>query len=108
VARGALGNPWIFKEIAQFLKDGTLAQRPGAQEIVDTMRGHLELCIDFYGEKPAVVIFRKFFAWYTRGFRKVRPLRERVSTAKSKFEMLELFEKLSRTEKIRYAYDQQP
>ncbi len=75
VARGALGNPWIFKDISV---------QPDKREIIRTMLTHLDACIDFYGERVGVVKFRKFFIWYTKGFRKIRPLRERVSGAKTR------------------------
>lgn len=93
IARGALGNPWIFKEIAEFLKTGTIIKRPDLKEIAGTMTEHLKMSIDFYEEKNGVVIFRKFFNWYTKGFRKVRPYRERSSRVKTKDEMLGIIEK---------------
>lgn len=89
VARGCLGNPWIFPEIREFLKSGAAPPRPTRQEIVKTMLEHLDMCADFYGERNGVVIFRKFFSWYSRGMRKVRPLRELSSRIKTKKEMQE-------------------
>lgn len=67
VARGALGNPWIFSETAEFLESGTVSLRPDVFDITRTMREHLVLNTAFYGEKTGVVLFRKFFSWYTRG-----------------------------------------
>ncbi|MCX5709197.1 MAG: tRNA dihydrouridine synthase DusB [Candidatus Omnitrophica bacterium] len=77
VARGALGNPWIFED-----------RKPDKKEVVTIMTEHLNSCVDFYGEKRGVIIWRKFFGWYTKGFRKVRPLREKSSRAKTRDEML--------------------
>jgi tRNA-dihydrouridine synthase B len=79
VARGALGNPWIFN-----------GKKPDKIEIIRVMLEHLQGCIDFYGERIGVMKFRKFFGWYTKGLRKVRPLRERSSRAKTKADMLEV------------------
>jgi tRNA-dihydrouridine synthase B len=87
VARGGLGNPWIFREIREFLEEGKIVRRPSPDEIIKTMSEHLGMCVDFYGERNGVVIFRKFFSWYTRGFRRVRPLREASSRAKTSTEM---------------------
>jgi len=94
VARGALGNPWIFRDIASFLKEGKIPERPSLDEVIRVMSGHLDQCIDFYGERIGVVKFRKFFAWYTKGFRKVRPLREKSSKAKTRGEMLRIIGEL--------------
>ena len=89
IARGCLGNPWIFKEIREYLKGETIP-RPGKEDIAKVMLKHLFSCIDFYGERNGVMIFRKFYSWYTKGFRKVRRLRERSSRAKTKDDMLEI------------------
>ncbi|MBI4707294.1 MAG: tRNA dihydrouridine synthase DusB [Candidatus Omnitrophica bacterium] len=93
IARGALGNPWIFKEAREYLKKGTVLLRPSAQEIAKIMLEHLDSSVEFYGEKVGVVKFRKFFGWYTKGLRQVRALRERSSQAKSKQQMVEIIEK---------------
>lgn len=92
VARGSFGNPWIFKEIKEYLTHGKTISRPTQAEIMQTMLEHLGLCIDFYGEKIGVVIFRKFMSWYTRGFRKIRPFREKSSRVKTKEEIIKLTE----------------
>lgn len=76
VARGALGNPWLFKAVT-----------PAKDAVVKIMLEHLDACIDFYGERVGVMKFRKFFGWYTKGFRKIRSLRELSSRAKTKAEM---------------------
>jgi len=87
VARGSLGNPWIFKEIKEYLKSGKIMNRPNEIEIAKVLREHLDSSLDFYGEKNGVVIFRKFYIWYTKGMRKVRRLRERSSRAKTRLEV---------------------
>jgi len=90
IARGALGNPWIFKEIFASLKNKKPAKKATAKKIANTMIEHLNMCIDFYDEKIAVKLFRKFFVWYTKGFPKIRPLREKFSRAKTKNDMMRI------------------
>jgi tRNA-dihydrouridine synthase B len=87
VARGSLGNPWIFKEIREYLKSGKVIKRPEEKEVLQVIREHFDACVDFYGERNGVVIFRKFFIWYTKGMRKVRRLRENTSRAKTRLEV---------------------
>lgn len=96
VARGALGNPWIFKNIQNFLNNGEISRGPSPEEIKETIKMHLNLCIDFYGEKTGVIKFRKFYIWYSRGFIKVKPLRLEVVRVNTKAEMIELIEKLDK------------
>ncbi|OGX18072.1 MAG: tRNA dihydrouridine synthase DusB [Omnitrophica WOR_2 bacterium RBG_13_44_8b] len=87
VARGALGNPWIFREIKEYIKNGKIIDRPSPQQVVEVMVEHLQMSVDFYGERNGVVLFRKFFSRYTKGFRKVRRLRELSSRVKTQEEM---------------------
>jgi tRNA-dihydrouridine synthase B len=101
VARGALGNPWLFKQIAEFLKSGNTLDKPSVDGIIETMIQHLDMCVDFYGEKNGVIIFRKFFAWYTKGFHKIRLLRERSCRAKNKEDMLEIIQGVLANPKIK-------
>ena len=89
IARGCLGNPWIFKEITEYLK-GEVMPRPSNEVIAKVMLEHLDSCIEFYGERNGVVIFRKFYTWYTKGQRKVRKLRERSSRARTRLEVVEI------------------
>lgn len=90
IARGSLGNPWIFKEIKEYLKTGKILPKPSEAKVVKIMLEHLNASIDFYGERNGVIIFRKFFGWYTKGFRRVRPLREKSSRASTKAEIEEI------------------
>ncbi len=92
VARGAFGNPWIFRDIPRFLEHGETSVRPDADTIVDTMLEHYRGCIDFYTPGVSVSIFRKFFGWYTKGFRGVRPLREKSNSVRSSDGMIHIIE----------------
>ncbi len=87
VARGSLGNPWIFKEIKEYLKSGKIIHRPKDENIAKVLREHLDSSLDFYGERNGIVIFRKFYIWYTKGLCKVRRLRERSSRARTRPEV---------------------
>ncbi|MFA5177427.1 MAG: tRNA dihydrouridine synthase DusB [Candidatus Omnitrophota bacterium] len=87
IARGSFGNPWIFQEIKEFLRTGKIIPKPAKETVIKIMLEHLAASIDFYGERNGVVIFRKFFGWYTRGFRRIRPLREKSSRARTRLEM---------------------
>lgn len=98
VARGGLGNPWIFKEIKGFLKNGKVIKRPSQDEIADVILEHLNACIDFYGPTHGVKRFHKFFGWYTKGVHDVRALREksfRVKTKEEMYEIIRAFRKLT-------------
>lgn len=93
VARGALGNPWIFRETAELLKDGRTPPRPDTDELVRTMKEHLTSNVKHNGEKIGVIQFRKFFSWYTKGL-PVKALKLKAFMADKEEEMLEIIEEI--------------
>jgi len=94
IARGALGNPWLFKETKELLKTGNVPERPDVTEIAETMIEHLNAYVDFYGEYLGVMIFRKFFGWYTKGFYNIKPLRGRAFLTSTRNEMTDIINEL--------------
>ncbi|MCX8044096.1 MAG: tRNA dihydrouridine synthase DusB [Desulfobacterota bacterium] len=95
VARGALGNPWIFQQIAAFLTHGTLIETPSLEKVVQTMVQHLNACCDLYGERHGAVVFRKFFVWYTKGIAHIRALRNKAFHAATRADMLDIIGQIS-------------
>lgn len=94
IARGALGNPWIFRDVAALFKDGATPPGPDVAERAAVMKCHLELSVAHWGEKRGVGIFHKFFIWYTRGLAGLRPLRDRAFRTGTKEGLLEVIEEL--------------
>ena len=66
IGRGAQGRPWIFRQIARYLADGTLPPEPGPEEVCAILCGHLRALYDFYGEEAGVRIARKHLGWYAK------------------------------------------
>lgn len=66
IGRAALGRPWIFREIDQFLSTGVRAIEPTAQEIQAIMEAHLRALYAFYGDIVGARIARKHVGWYAR------------------------------------------
>ena len=66
VGRGALGNPWIFREINQALS-GDTPTSADAGTVLNTALTHLDDMILFKGEYRALIEMRKHFAWYLKG-----------------------------------------
>lgn len=79
IGRAALGNPWIFKEIGQYLKDGTIIDRPSDQEIRDMMIRHLDSLIAMKGEHIALLEMRSHGPWYLKGMDHASSLRKVLS-----------------------------
>ncbi len=75
VARGAITNPWIFRDIKALLKDGTLPSTQNLQERADTCLRHLEMEIELKGERRALMEFRKYYHGYFHSIRNGSALR---------------------------------
>jgi nifR3 family TIM-barrel protein len=66
IARGYLGNPWIFWGIRRFIESGTW--EPVLLEVrFGTMKTHLRLSLEVFGERQGVLKMRKHLAWYVKG-----------------------------------------
>ncbi|MEA3500839.1 MAG: tRNA dihydrouridine synthase DusB [Candidatus Marinimicrobia bacterium] len=95
IGRGALGNPWIFRELNKYIsikdKNYKLINvnliRPSYQEIFSIMKKHLNLIEDHYPEKIAYNMFKSHFAWYTKGMKNATKYRDKINHAKSIDEM---------------------
>lgn len=81
IGRAAQGNPWLFREVAHYLKTGELLARPTAAEVRAVLVRHLENLYDFYGEYMGVRVARKHIAWYCRDRAGGAELRARANRA---------------------------
>jgi tRNA-dihydrouridine synthase B len=78
VARGAVNNPWIFREIKTYLDTGTLIPSPGIEERIDTLLEHLRLSVLHKGEPKGVIEFRKHYAGYLRNIPGIARIRHQL------------------------------
>lgn len=76
IGRAAQGRPWIFREIAHYLKTGQHLDTPSITEVKDVLLGHLTELYEFYGEYSGCRISRKHIAWYTKGLRSSNEFRQ--------------------------------
>ena len=80
VARGAMGNPWIFKQIQQQLK-GEIVTYPTYEEIIDMCIKHIDLSIYYYGEEKAIREMRKHIIWYIKGIKNSAEVKNAINKA---------------------------
>lgn len=67
VARGARGNPWIFREIKEYLENGNIIDKPTINDIREMIIRHAKMLVDYKGEYTGIREMRKHIAWYTAG-----------------------------------------
>ena len=96
-ARGAMGNPWLFREIISFLRDGLTPLPPALPEICRTILRHAEMLIALKGEHTALLEMRKHAAWYLSGQKHASAVRRELNEVSSLEELKTLLNQL-RTE----------
>ncbi|MEY8338721.1 tRNA dihydrouridine synthase DusB [Lachnospiraceae bacterium 62-35] len=79
IARGAQGNPWIFKEINHYLETGEILPRPSLDELREIILRHTRMQMEFRGETAGLREMRKHIAWYTSGLPYSASLRNEVN-----------------------------
>ncbi len=98
VARGAMGNPWLFQEIAS---DGKF-MAPTLSELLNEIEAHVRDMTCFYGEKVAMRLARKIVHDYLRGRGFPGEIRNRASFLNT-FEDLQLLLSAASSARVKYA-----
>lgn len=75
IGRGAVLNPWIFRQAKQYLRSGELLPEAGLAERADLLLRHLELSVEYKGMRSGVLEVRKHYAGYLRGLPHVSKIR---------------------------------
>ncbi len=75
VARGAIGNPWVYRETRALLAGEPLPDPPSVAEQGCVIREHFELSVRVHGDEPAARIMRKFGVKYSELHPRSIPLR---------------------------------
>ena len=89
VARGAMGNPWIFKELNAAIHGEEAPPRQTVRELSMMMIRHLDELVQLKDEYSAVREMRKFVAWYTKGVKGAAKLRGKINNIETHAEMKE-------------------
>jgi tRNA-dihydrouridine synthase B len=75
IGRGAVANPWIFKQIKHYLRTGELLPEATIAERVGLLREHLRLSVAYKGERAGVIELRKHYSGFLRGLPHVSKIR---------------------------------
>lgn len=78
IGRGALGAPWLFSQVRDFLLEGKFTPQPSLEEKLTIMCRHIELACSYKGEFMALREARKHVAWYLKGVRGAAGFRRRA------------------------------
>ncbi len=87
IGRAARGNPWIFRRVAEYLKNGKLPDKPSREEIKAMMLRHARMQVEHKGDYTGIREMRKHISWYTTGLPGSAKLRGRINSVESLEEM---------------------
>ncbi len=90
IGRAARGNPWIFKEIFQYLESGKVYSQftPSPAQLREMILTHAQMELEFKGEYTTVREMRKHIAWYTAGYPNSASLRRCINQVETFEELL--------------------
>ena len=82
IGRGALGNPWIFKEINAYFA-GEEFKRPSKEEIYNMIVDQYERLLKLKGERLALLEMRSHVGWYLKGMQGSAQIKNKANQALS-------------------------
>ena len=94
IGRAAQGNPWIFRQVKDYLETGVITSGPSIDEVADMLIRHCQMLVETKGEFTAVREMRKHFAWYTTGIKHAAALRHEVNQVTKQEQFNEFVEKI--------------
>ncbi len=83
IGRGALGNPWIFKQIEYYLKTGEKLEAISNEEKYKVILEHFELLLKEKGEYTATREIRKHISWYVKGMSNATVIRDKINSVET-------------------------
>ena len=90
VGRGAIGNPWIFRDLKAYRETGEVPPRPSWQELMAVVAEHLTLKCEWLGERKGVLEMRRMYGGYFKGFRNASRLRMLIMEEETREGVLEV------------------
>jgi tRNA-dihydrouridine synthase B len=102
VARGALGNPWIFEDIVKYLKNGEAAKKRSLSVKIKVLKDHLDYITRYndigYAHKTGFM--GKVAMWYFKGFPNAAKLRGKIFKLKSYDELINLIDSVDHSKEF--------
>jgi nifR3 family TIM-barrel protein len=94
IGRASIGYPWFFKEVKHFFKTGEHMAPPSMQERVDAARRHLQMSIDWKGEKLGVFETRRHYTNYFKGIPHFKEHRMKMVTSDDAVDVFAAFDEV--------------
>lgn len=97
IGRATIGNPWFFKQVKHYIATGTHLPPITLEERVDAARRHLQMAIDWKGEKLGVFETRRHYTNYFKGIPDFKPYRTKMVTSDDSKDVFNTFDEVLET-----------
>jgi nifR3 family TIM-barrel protein len=94
IGRASIGYPWFFREVKHFFETGKHLTPPTMQERIDVARRHLQMAIDWKGDKLGVFETRRHYTNYFKGIPDFKPFRTKMVTSDAAEDVFATFDEV--------------
>ena len=95
IGRASIGNPWFFREVQHYLKTGKKLLNPTMSERIEATRRHLQMAIDWKGEKLGVFETRRHYTNYFRGIPHFKEYRMKMVTSDDSIDVFNVIDEVA-------------
>ena len=95
IGRASIGNPWFFREVQHYLKTGKKLLNPTMSERIEAARRHLQMAIDWKGEKLGVFETRRHYTNYFRGIPHLKEYRMKMVTSDDSIDVFNVIDEVA-------------
>ena len=88
IGRAAIGNPWIFMQIQEYLQNGKMIEISNEKRLKIILE-HIELQVEELGENTGIKEMRKHMTYYLKGLKDASAIRQKINTIETKDELVE-------------------
>ncbi len=97
IGRASIGNPWIFKQVKEYLINGNLIPEPDLHERIAVCKEHLLLSVKEKGERTGILEMRKHFKGYFKGVKNIKDYKISLLQTPTLPVTIDLLEKIENT-----------
>ena len=94
IGRAAVGYPWIFREIKEYLLTGNILSPPDALERAEICKEHLRHSVTYKGERRGMFEMRKHYSNYFKGFQNFKPFKMKLMQTEEAEEVLIILDEI--------------
>ena len=94
IGRASIGNPWFFKQVKHYFETGTYIAPPTMEDRVNAARRHLQMAIDWKGEKLGVFETRRHYTNYFKGIPHFKEYRMKMVTTDDSKGVFDVFDEV--------------